>query len=319
MYCPVCGATNTEGAKFCGACGARMGDRAATADPAGVTAPTGPLHAAPQQTKVPPPQLDGSMGSLPARRSGRTAVIAIVLAIDVALVIGGIVLATSPRGGEAGEEAVAVGTGTDQPPPRVPGDARDPESPVPSLGSGRGTGTVIVRPGTAIDAGAGDPGIDARSLDDRLPDAAVVTVPDVIDAARAEVVVDAAAAAPDPIVDAASVDPGPDADLEGEVSAVEIMSQLNHLIVQSNSKLDRCYQSATKALPDDQPLSGQVDIGLTVLPTGKTTSVRMSRDTINSPALLRCVITVVEDWTFSRHDVANGINLLPTFTFGPNR
>lgn len=170
-----------------------------------------------------------------------------------------------------------------------------------------------MRPGPTPDAAAAAVAIDARSLDDLLPDAAEVA-PAIDAAIPEEVVVDAAAASPDPIEDAGT---DVDADLEAEVSADQIVAQLNRLAVQSSGKIDRCYQSATKALPPDQALSGQVDIVFTVLPTGKTGNIQMTRDTIQSPSLLRCLVSIVEDWQFSRHPVEPGINLLRTFTLGP--
>jgi hypothetical protein len=105
MYCPACGAANVDGAKFCGACGARLEAPAPVAPVA--VAPTTADTAA---TVVRPPLVDDA--SLMPRSRGRGRVVAVV-AIDLALVIGGLVLWTrspttapaSPRTGGAGAVA----------------------------------------------------------------------------------------------------------------------------------------------------------------------------------------------------------------------
>jgi hypothetical protein len=109
MYCPACGAANVDGAKFCGACGARLEAPAPVAPVA--VAPTTADTAA---TVVRPPLVDDA--SLMPRSRGRGRVVAVV-AIDLALVIGGLVLWTrspttapaSPRTGGAGAVATTDG------------------------------------------------------------------------------------------------------------------------------------------------------------------------------------------------------------------
>jgi hypothetical protein len=109
MYCPACGAANVDGAKFCGACGARLEAPAPVAPVA--VAPTTADTAA---TVVRPPLVDDA--SLMPRSRGRGRVVAVV-AIDLALVIGGLVLWTrspttapaSPRTGGAGAVATSDG------------------------------------------------------------------------------------------------------------------------------------------------------------------------------------------------------------------
>jgi hypothetical protein len=140
-----------------------------------------------------------------------------------------------------------------------------------------------------------------------LPDAAT---PVDVDAATA--IADDAA-----VIDDASDTPSVDADLTEEVSAGVIQGQFNHFVIASNSKLSRCYQSATKGLPDDQPLRGELDIALSVMPTGETANVRIDRDTIGSQTLAACVLGVVRGWAFSPHDGDAPIQLSGPLGFGP--
>jgi hypothetical protein len=91
--------------------------------------------------------------------------------------------------------------------------------------------------------------------------------------------------------------------------------QANHLAVASVGRLDRCYQSATKVLPADQPLRGQVDIGLAVLPTGAVTSVVVLQNTTGSDQLGTCVAGIVGSWQFSAHDAGEPVHVSRTFSF----
>ena len=107
------------------------------------------------------------------------------------------------------------------------------------------------------------------------------------------------------------VDAGPRA----SVSADEIVRQANRFAIAANSRLDRCYQSATKVLPADQPLRGRVDIGLAVLPTGAVTSVLVLQNTTGSDVLGQCVQAVVESWVFSPHDSGEPVHVSRQFKF----
>jgi outer membrane biosynthesis protein TonB len=101
------------------------------------------------------------------------------------------------------------------------------------------------------------------------------------------------------------------------VSAGEIAAHLSKLVVQSNGRLTRCYEQATKALPADQPLSGNVDIGLAVLPTGAGSDVRVVNNTTGSDDLARCVLAIVQSWTYPPHDEGEPIQFMRPFHFGP--
>jgi len=137
-----------------------------------------------------------------------------------------------------------------------------------------------------IDAGVVDAGV--------VIDARVVVDAGVVDAA--EVIVDAA---------------------EASVSAAQLASHLSRMIVQSSGKMDRCYQNATKALPDDQPLAGEVDIGLAVMPTGAVQNVRVTRNTTGSNDLANCVQATAAQWTFPAHAEGEPVEFVHVFRFGP--
>ena len=81
--------------------------------------------------------------------------------------------------------------------------------------------------------------------------------------------------------------------------------------------MDRCYQNATKALPDDQPLSGEVDIGLSVMPTGQVQNVRVSRNTTGSNDLGNCVQGIAAQWTFPPHSEGEPVDFVHVLRFGP--
>jgi hypothetical protein len=265
MYCPACGAANVDGAKFCGACGARLEAPAPVAPVA--VAPTTADTAA---TVVRPPLVDDA--SLMPRSRGRGRVVAVV-AIDLALVIGGLVLWTrspttapaSPRTGGAGAVATtdgdargvdgAVGSGAlpgGGGSPAAAGDRSVAAARVAAAGGSRAAAVAAVA--AVVGGGGGGPGtgsaavpgaVDARSLDDLLTDAGPGPVP-TVDAAALEPgapdastaveppALDAAVAAPE-LADAATADPA-DAD-DGEVSAQVVEQQFNRLAVASESKL----------------------------------------------------------------------------------
>lgn len=348
MYCPACGAANVDGAKFCGACGARLEAPAPVAPVAVAPVAVAPTTADTAATVVRPPLVDDA--SLMPRSRGGGRVVAVV-AIDLALVIGGLVLWTrspttapaSPRTGGAGAVATsdgdargvdgAAGSGA------LPGGGAASGSGRPgggSSGGGSSGGGGGGGSGGSGGGGGGGPGtgsaavpgaVDARSLDDLLTDAGPGPVP-TVDAAALEPgapdasavveppAADAAGAAPE-LADAATADLA-DAD-DGEVSAQVVEQQFNRLAVASESKLGRCYQTATKALPDDQPIVGEVDIALAVMPTGKTENVRVEANTTGSQTLANCALGVVQAWSFSPHSAAGPLVFSRKFRFGPGQ
>jgi TonB family protein len=149
--------------------------------------------------------------------------------------------------------------------------------------------------------------VDAAALEPGAPDASAAVEPPAADAAGA---------APE-LADAATADLA-DAD-DGEVSAQVVEQQFNRLAVASESKLGRCYQTATKALPDDQPIVGEVDIALAVMPTGKTENVRVEANTTGSQTLANCALGVVQAWSFSPHTAAGPLVFSRKFRFGPGQ
>lgn len=343
MFCPGCGAANVDGAKFCGSCGFRLDP---TPVPAPAVAPAPPSAASVASATTPtvvrmPQALEPSAASLAPVRGGRGGRLAIVLGVDAALVVAGVVLWTRPPS-PAAAPAVAVvepgGSGSGSAPPPTtfvepgsgsakgghgggaagggggnvtPGGGGNPSGSGSSGNVGGGSGTSS---GTGAPAGA----IDARSLDDRLTDAASAAIGDVDAGGGAAPAVDAAeAAATEP--DAAA-DPAGEVDAsvgDDEVSAAVIQSQFARLGVTSESRFSRCYQSATKALPDDQPLVGKLDISLAVMPTGRTENVRVDVNTTGSQTLATCIVGVIGSWQFSPHDGTAPLQFSKSIDFKP--
>ncbi len=336
MRCPACAADNTPTSKFCGVCGVRLAPGPPTVPPAdGPSVPQAPVLGDGARAGG---SLAGSLAGslrLPEARGARLTKLGLVLALDAALVVGGVVLATrrpattAPRPADAGV-ASGVGSGAPVPVPdrdptggvvgpgrtgQVPGPGRDPAV----SNSGQGTpnaGTPgAVRPGPTVDGGRP---LDATPLD--AGDAPPVDAAGPVDAMATEPAIDGAA---EPVVDAAggpeidAAAPDLDAGPEAAVGADAIMRQVNRQLVASSGRLDRCYSNATKSLPPDEALRGQVDIGLAVLLTGAVDGVSVLRNTTGSDQLGQCAQAVVAGWTFSPHDGAEPIHLVRSFTFGP--
>jgi hypothetical protein len=280
--------------------------------------------------------------------------IAIILALDAALAIGGVVLMT--RGG-GGSDAVAdsakpgsgSATGAASGSDTVPGVGTGTGDGAGSTGGGGGGGGATtggggggattgggggaVHSGTGTGTGPGTgasigTGAGTGSDDDPISAAAAAAAAAAagkIDAGTTTApAIDAAVVAPPPIdaapvvetpVDAAET-PAIDAP-EAAASASELAGHLARLVVQSSSKMDRCYQNATKALPDDQPLSGEVDIGLSVMPTGQVQNVRVTRNTTGSNDLGNCVQATAAQWTFPAHAESEPVDFVHVFRFGP--
>lgn len=334
MFCPGCGAANVEGAKFCGACGVRIEAVAPTAVAPG-PAPSSVADATSATVVRAPRVFEPSAASLAAPRRGGRGKLLAVLALDAGLVVAGLVLATRPGSPAAAAKApteVAIGDGTPTPSDGTGSGTGSGTATRPTGGGGTGGGSAV-RPstgsggsgssaGTGSGSGTGSTSggaVDARSLDDLFPDAAVAAPPGV-DAGSDPVVtpiVDAAAAAVDPTDAAAPVDEL-DAGADEELSVAQLQAQFTRLAVGSDSRFARCYQSATKALPDDQPLRGEVDIELAVMPTGQTENVRVDRNTTGSQTLADCVIGVARSWTFSRHSSTESLQFKRTLNFGPS-
>jgi hypothetical protein len=123
-----------------------------------------------------------------------------------------------------------------------------------------------------------------------------------------------AAAVPVPVADAAPV-ATPDADQTPDTDTGEALrAQVNTHLAKSDSRLSRCYSESTKALPEDQALSGEVDISFEVMPTGGTRNVAVVRNTTGSNHLGDCLGAVVGDWTFEPF-TGDAVTFLRTFRF----
>lgn len=114
-------------------------------------------------------------------------------------------------------------------------------------------------------------------------------------------------------VDARAEEPAPAA----TASADDIAVHLAKLVVQSGGRLTRCYEQAAKAFSVDKPLSGEVDIGLAVLPSGAGSNVRVLRNTTGSADLARCVLATAQGWTYPAHTETEAIEFVRPFRFGP--
>ena len=307
----------------------------------------------------PAPRPELSMGEslrVPESSGARIAKIGIILALDAVLAIAGIIMMTGGGAGDseagvaaldggaiAADDGGTVATGGGGPATGGSGPATGGGAPDRPGGGGSGPATGGSGPATGgsgpatggsgpATGGSGPAPIDAGRIEipsifdpiDAPPavepppiDAAPVIEPPPIDAAPA---VEPAPldAAPAGTPDATSSDPGTDAP-EAAASAADIARHLARLIAQSASRMDRCYQNATKALPADQPLSGEVDIGLAVMPTGQVQNVRVVRNTSGSSDLAACVQAGVASWTFPPHSESEPVEFVSPFRFGPGR
>jgi hypothetical protein len=312
-----------------------------------------PAPAPAAKRKPPPPSPEASLGEslrVPEARGSRMVKIGIVLAVDAALAIAGIVLLA--RGGDGGEARAAdvamiadAGAGSaiasGEPPAPGPGTSAGGGGGGGTSGGGGGGGGGTSAPSTRIDAGTGilPPGtgstdagsgtstfppffVDAGTAPPPPVDAAATTPPPPIDAPPA-------VEPPTPIDAPPAIEPPPtpidapegpidttDAP-EAAASAADIARHLSRLVVQSAGKMDRCYQNATKALPPDQALSGQVDIGLAVMPTGQVENVRVVNNTTGSNDLGACVQATVAAWDFPAHGESEPVEFVSPFRFGP--
>jgi TonB family protein len=356
MRCPTCSGDNVDGAKFCGVCGARMTGTTVppVADAAAprVTAETRQVPQQPPAMRSMAPGSGGGGGSLgesmrvPEAKGARVAKISIVLAIDAALAIAGVVLMT--RSGAEGHAVAGTGTGTGTGTGSgaTAGGGAEPGSATGGGGGGGGGGTTggggggrttgggggsMGGAGTGTGAATGTDaatGTGSGSDDDPISaaaaaaaaaaagkiDAGTTVTPIAIDAGVTEApAIDAAPATEVPVDAAEAALDAP----EAAVSAQQVASHLSRLVVQSSGKMDRCYQNATKALPEDQPLVGEVDIGLAVMPTGAVQNVRVSRNTTGSNDLGNCVLATASQWTFPPHNESEPIEFVYPFRFGP--
>lgn len=313
-----------------------------------------PVLAPPPPAPSPPPAPFGGGGDsldasirVPVSTGARWATIAIVLVIDAAMAGAGIVLLTRDRGGGGGE-APAGGGAVDAGAVVIevvvdaaagPGGSAGGGTSGSSGGRGSSGGGSSGSGGDGGGGGGGGSGGGTAPSDPldlvRRPDAGPAAPP--VDAAPAPPTVDATPAAP--TVDAtpallpdagatsstpdaaATVDPyEPDAapvDPDDRPPASDqVISEVGAQLSRSQGRMERCYSQATKGLPDDQPLEGEVDIAFEVVPTGETRGVQVARNTTGSGQLATCLADLVLDWTFTPFEGAS-IDLLRTFRFRP--
>ncbi len=95
-----------------------------------------------------------------------------------------------------------------------------------------------------------------------------------------------------------------------------IPNQINSQHSGSRSRLSRCYTQATKGLPDDQPLDGEVDISFEVMPTGEVKNIQVVRNTTFSTQLSDCIVGIVDDWRVRPYS-GESVELKKTFGFHP--
>lgn len=282
--------------------------------------------------------LDGSL-QLPASSGSRAAVIALVLLVDAALVVAGVLLwrgapPAAPADDTSGAIAV-LDAGLGDGPAVAIADATaggGAPAPAPIAGGNRPSSA----PGTGGTSGSA-PAPDARSLDDllgrrdaavgpaspagqagQLVDAAPEPAPPVPTDAAPEPTEppDAAGGPLDPYGEpAAPVDAGADSEPEAEAGAVDVADAIARLTSRNQQRFQRCYRQAAKAYTPEQPLEGEVDIALRVMPTGDVREVSTARNTTGSDALAQCLVSVIAGWRVAAGG-AEPIDLVRPFRFG---
>jgi TonB family protein len=80
---------------------------------------------------------------------------------------------------------------------------------------------------------------------------------------------------------------------------LSLSEQVTKLSMKSQSKFERCYTQATKVLPADQPLAGDIEIAFQVLGTGETRNAAVVSDSTGSADLGRCLLAVITAWQFT--------------------
>jgi TonB family protein len=99
-----------------------------------------------------------------------------------------------------------------------------------------------------------------------------------------------------------TIDPyPPDAAPPGDddTTAADLATQVNRLSSRSQSKFDHCYVTATKSLPPEQALTGDIDIAFQILGTGEIRNAAVVSDTTGSAELGRCLLAVISTWQFT--------------------
>jgi len=115
--------------------------------------------------------------------------------------------------------------------------------------------------------------------------------------------------------------PAPDPEASGARVAsdadVEALARQVALIVDNNREaLTRCYERAAKGPGVAEPLSGRVEVRLTVLPGGFAANVRPVSNDTGSDVLAGCLVSLVRSWQFPTHDY-DPVDFVWPFVFHP--
>jgi hypothetical protein len=84
----------------------------------------------------------------------------------------------------------------------------------------------------------------------------------------------------------------------------------------SKPRFDRCYLSATKALPPEAALQGTLQIAFRILASGQVEGAAAVENATGSDQLARCLVAEISAWTFPPH-VGDPVEFVRPFTFQP--
>jgi hypothetical protein len=340
IRCALCGGDNAAGSRFCGVCGARLPTVPPIAEPdapRGTPSPgDGPTDggaagpsAGRRRTDFGDDAADASLGrslELPVSRGARAATILLVLAVDAALVVAGIWMwrAAGGRGAVDAGPPVVAGAGDTADageilvaPPDAAVAIRDPAPAAPGRPSPPPREPVSVPDaGLTLDdrIGLRDAALpDAAAADAAPPVAPDPIAPEPPDAAPP----DASAGPLDPYEEPppAPSDPGAPVDTEDDSAIVDAADAVARLTSRNQRRFERCYQQAAKAYTPEQPLEGEVDIAMRVMPTGDLREVSAVRNTTGSEQLARCLVAVIEGWRLAAGG-GEAVDLVRPFRFG---
>jgi hypothetical protein len=162
--------------------------------------------------------------------------------------------------------------------------------------AGGPTGTTTTTPSaTGTAAGSGSSvGSAAAVIDARPPDAA----PAVTDSGSGS---------------GTATDSG--AIVEPNEFEAQIASEVGRLTARSQSKFDGCHARASKALPPEEPLRGEIVLSFAVNPSGSVAAVRALSNTTGSTELAACLVAIVEAWAFSTTAATSPLEFRRTFRF----
>ncbi len=104
---------------------------------------------------------------------------------------------------------------------------------------------------------------------------------------------------------------------EASDEEVEALARKVAMIVDNNrASLARCYERAAKGPGAAEPLSGRVEVRLTVLPGGFAANVRPVSNDTGSDVLAGCLVSLVRSWQFPPHGY-DPIEFVWPFVFHP--